>query len=295
MVSPDRLRKRTRCIGGEAVFGLTIERDVWGGGTRESDLSWVVLSASEHIVQHMVDGQSGGPNLGTVLVDTVQHFNEVHGENLEIKPIHLLNRCGPRGETVILLTRSDIDRDWCRYAFEFAHELVHLVCTTETKRIAWLQGFKGRNHWFEEALADASSLCALRHMAFAWQHRPPYSNWQPFAAEFETYRAKYIIKTDRRLPHGGTLPTWLPATLPTLEHETKLTANSKRVALYLADLFGQESSGWGAIYWLYRGPHGDMPPDGLPFADHLARWHCNVPDQHKPFVVRVAALLGIGL
>lgn len=107
--------------------------------------------------------------------------------------------------------------------------------------------------------------------------------------------ARYLVRTNRRLPDGFTLPTWLAENLPILERETRLTLNSELVAFHLAELLDQEPSGRGAIYWLYRDAHGDAPPDGLPSADHVARWHHTVPDQHKPFVVRVAALLGIGL
>ena len=65
------------------------------------------------------------------------------------EPIVLFKR-GPRGGSSLLNTS---DRYWCQYAFQFAHEIGHILCRYKDG--------DSTNKWFEETLCETASLYAL--------------------------------------------------------------------------------------------------------------------------------------
>jgi hypothetical protein len=64
---------------------------------------------------------------------------------------------------------------------------------------------------------------------------------------------------------------------------------SQDMAVGLLKLFEQQPVHWEAIRWLNSRPS----PEGEPFEKYLQRWHDAVPQNHKPFVEKLAHLFGL--
>ena len=77
-------------------------------------------------------------------------YNSIWVSRSEQGPIVLYQR-GKQGEYIVKLNTQD--RFWCQYAFQFSHEIGHILC-----------GYKdgdASNLWFEETLGEVASLYAL--------------------------------------------------------------------------------------------------------------------------------------
>ena len=103
-------------------------------------------------------------------------------------------RPGPNGEHVILLSARD--RHWAQYAYQFSHEMGHVLCGSRDGSVA--------QAWFEEAFCTALSIWVLERMSVSWRTNPPYSNW----ADYATALAEYARDIRRRAHEPPALPAW---------------------------------------------------------------------------------------
>ena len=60
--------------------------------------------------------------------------------------------------TVFLAARDDY---WCQFAYQFSHELCHVL--SDYERLG-----EGPNGWFHEAICELASVFTLRRMAERW-------------------------------------------------------------------------------------------------------------------------------
>src|SRR5947207_1422310 len=110
-------------------------------------------------------------------------------------PIVLFER-GPAGEIRVRLNVED--RRWSQFAFQFGHEMGHIVCGYAE--------YPNPNKWFEETLCEAASLFVLGRMAETWRTRPPYPHWKDYAGSLRKYRDDRL--SGAKLPDGKTLAAW---------------------------------------------------------------------------------------
>lgn len=77
------------------------------------------------------------------------------------------------------------DRDWSRLAYQFGHELGHVLCNS------WQADAAPRPpcQWLEEALVEAFSLRGLGRFADRWSVDPPFAGTEDFGNSIRTYRA----------------------------------------------------------------------------------------------------------
>ena len=75
------------------------------------------------------------------------------------------------------------DKLWAQFAYQFAHELCHVLSNLERLR-------GNPNNWFVEALCELSSVFTLRKMAERWRTQPPYPNWASDAASLAGYTVR---------------------------------------------------------------------------------------------------------
>jgi len=95
-------------------------------------------------------------------------------------------------------------RDWCKLAYQFGHELGHVLCNS------WgpLAKPTPPSQWFEEALAEAFSIRGLGLLAAAWRANPPFPGDAPFAEFIRQYRQD-LIDDYRKAPSPMTdVATW---------------------------------------------------------------------------------------
>src|SRR5690606_30807705 len=110
-------------------------------------------------------------------------------------PIVLYQRAEDGGYQVRLSAR---DTYWAQYAFQFAHEVGHILCGYDT--------VQSGNHFLEETICETASLFALRQMARTWRDAPPYPNWASYARHLHQYAQDRM--TSASLPEGTTLAEW---------------------------------------------------------------------------------------
>ncbi|HLJ22088.1 MAG TPA: hypothetical protein VKU84_17915 [Stellaceae bacterium] len=80
-------------------------------------------------------------------------------------------------------------RDWCNLAYQFGHELGHVLCNS------WEPDAKPRNpcQWIEEALVEAFSLRGLGLLADGWAHAPPFPNDAAYARDIRRYQDSLLV------------------------------------------------------------------------------------------------------
>jgi hypothetical protein len=237
---------------------LRVSKKGWGGAS-VADIRAVLHSVAKEMMAYFPERR-----LAPILV-----------ERSRKGPI-VLYRKGPSGEFLVRLDTQDTY--WAQYAFQFAHELTHILCR--------YRGDKNPNKWFEESVCETASLFALRKMAVSWKTNPPYSNWKSFAPHLASYASKRLEKF--KLPEGKTLAQWYG------EHAEDLSANATNrgwngiVAESLLELLEKKPEHWEAVSWLNAETHEEMS-----FGEYLASWRRHVPAKHKDFVRQVGALFGV--
>jgi len=79
-------------------------------------------------------------------------------------------------------------RDWSRLAYQFGHELGHVLCNS------WEANSKPQppSHWIEEAMVEAFSIRGLGLLAKKWESAPPFEGDAGFAAAIRQYRANVV-------------------------------------------------------------------------------------------------------
>lgn len=172
--------------------------------------------------------------------------------------------------TVLLSARGT---KWARHAYEFAHELCHIVCRYERLR-------GNPNRWIEESLCELASISFILQMSETWKSAAPYPNWISFASSLESYGFELVHRSTYQLLDGETLGSWLRS------HEHSLRMNpcqrdlNGQVALQLLPLFRSDPRAWRAIQHL--------PSSHEYFEDYLATWERACPPDVRGTVRQIA-------
>lgn len=89
-------------------------------------------------------------------------------------------------------------RDWCKLAYQFGHELGHVLCNS------WgpLARPAPPSQWLEEALAEGFSLRGLGLLARSWEQDPPFAGDAGFAKFIGQYRAVLVAQYRAAAPPG---------------------------------------------------------------------------------------------
>jgi len=193
-------------------------------------------------------------------------------------PITLFKR-GPGGEIRVKLNVEG--RQWAQFAFQFGHEMGHILCG--------YADYPNPNLWFEETLCETASLFVLGRMAEAWKTRAPYPNWKDYSAALRKYRDERVDK--EKLPEGTTLADWFRANEAALRKEPTQRALNLKMAAALLPLFEEAPEHWEAVAGL-NAIRGDA---ARPFAQHLRDWSRSSPEKHRAFILKIAGRFGVSL
>jgi hypothetical protein len=180
---------------------------------------------------------------------------------------------------VVLNTR---DTAWCQYAYQFAHELCHIISRHELLR-------NNQNNWFHEAICELASFFVLRRMADTWLTQAPVADGPAWAGHLRSYekerRAEYRdkLQTGEKL-EGKKLGGWLAKHENTLR-DNAIQLDDKRplnavVAGELLPLFEADPQGWNAVLAL--------PASAGYIAEYLPAWYRAVEPSEQQFVRRIA-------
>jgi hypothetical protein len=153
-------------------------------------------------------------------------------------------------------------RDWCKLAYQFGHELGHVLCNS------WGPEAKPQppSQWLEEALAEAFSLRGLGLLAASWEHNPPFSNDAPFASSIREYLGNQIKQYENELVPNDDLGAWFRSRRDALPQGVGVEEGPAIIAI-LADLIADKAcvEDMGALNrWPRR--------TGVPVEEYLSLW-----------------------
>lgn len=83
--------------------------------------------------------------------------------------------------------------DWCKLAYQFGHELGHVLCNS------WQVSARPGppSQWVEEALVEAFSLRGLNYLAESWAADPPFAGNASYAGAIREYRQNLVNNYSR--------------------------------------------------------------------------------------------------
>ena len=145
------------------------------------------------------------------------------------------------------------------------------------------------NEWFEETLAEVSSMFVLRQMAITWRNNPPYSNWKSYASALDEYAQELIDEPHRQLPPDQTFIEWFRENHNLLRGDPYLRRKNELIAKRLLPLFERSPESWEAVGYFNIG----NPDDSNSFQSCLNNWHRSVPRKHERFVEDIAKVFGM--
>jgi hypothetical protein len=175
-------------------------------------------------------------------------------------------------------------RDWCKLAYQFGHELGHVLCNSWR----WGDAPKPPSQWLEEAMVEAFSIRGLALLADSWERNPPFPHDNAFAGAIRDYRAKLLA--GYRKAADIDFAAWLRAGRPALASGAS-APEGPAVAPIVAELEREKGcvEDLGAVNrWPGR--------SALPVEDYLRAWQKSCGEREAPGVLpgRITTLLGLG-
>ena len=153
------------------------------------------------------------------------------------------------------------DRYWSLYAYQFSHELCHVMTNFDRHK-------RHKHRWFDENLCELASLFVLHRLAELWKEKPPDTvpDATRFAPNHQTY-AERIAARHPRLSRDQ-LPEWFAKALPKLEDKPYERELCGTIAVALRDAFRADPTLWQDCRHLN---HWDPNADAT-FAKYLGSW-----------------------
>ena len=243
---------------------LRIQAEGWGGASPD-DIKKVLESTGRELLKHIPPNKT--IRIHVIPSDKVPQVDFKRAAN---------------GEYLVRLSVKG--RFWAQFAFQFSHELGHIVAHYERIND---NKVGTDNKWFEETAAEVASLFVLARMAETWKTDPPYMNWKSFAPALKDYLDK--ILRDAEIPDKEKMPQWFLENRPALKADPHLRVRNRIVAIHIFRMLEQNPSQWEAFRYLNLG----RPDATNSFEIFLENWYFSVPMDNKDFVRDIANLLGI--
>jgi hypothetical protein len=188
-----------------------------------------------------------------------------------------LYKKGINGEFIILL--DVVDRYWSKYAYQFSHELSHVLTMNKSDS-------QTPNQWFEEAIGETASSFAMRKMAKKWRDNPPYSNWKDYTSSLSKYVESNIAEDHRKLPSNQTFIEWFEDNEDGLRANPYLRDKDELISNQLLGFFEDYPQGWDAVTYINQ----TKPTSTQTFGNYLGNWYHDAPQRHKQFIGKVCSL-----
>ena len=134
---------------------------------------------------------------------------------------------------------STKNRLWAQCAYQFSHELCHILSGFERLR-------DNPNNWFHETICELASLFTLRKMAERWVKNPPFLHGRSYSTSLRSY-SEDRINAFRSIDLRGTFGSWLALQESILRADSCRRDDNGIVAVRLLPLFEEQPTGWNAI------------------------------------------------
>ena len=182
------------------------------------------------------------------------------------------------------------ERDWSRLAYQFGHELGHVLCNSWDSTSKPLPP----SQWLEEAMVEAFSIRGLGRLASSWETAPPFAGDNAFGAAIRQYRQHvidgYAGSVDRN-PYTD-VAGWFHNTQPALEAPGIGLNPIEGPALLAIQAELEQDDGCVAdMGALNRWPQRSA----VPIEEYLTLWEASCKELHAPGLLpdRLRAILGI--
>lgn len=192
---------------------------------------------------------------------------------------------GRDGEYVVLLTARN--ETWFQYAYQFSHELCHIVSHFDHKERQGDEVISG-NQWFEESLCETAALYTLKRLAESWADAPPARQWMGYGPLFASYAEFLQAQPHRRPVTNQSIDQWYRENRAALEANPYQRESNERLATALLPLFERDAGRWRAIAYL----NADTASATKDFADFLGDWYLACPSEAREVVQQTMALFG---
>ena len=107
------------------------------------------------------------------------------------------------------------NRDWCRMAYQFGHELGHVLCNSWQIDALPMKP----TQWLEESLVEAFSLRGIALLADSWEQDTPLADDKDYAKYLRRYREALITPYRKGgRPASSALNAWFAANRTALEN-----------------------------------------------------------------------------
>ena len=194
-------------------MNISVLECAWGG-SHPSNIEALLTDAARHLIGAFREAPTGNIVVGATA-------------NTDDPPITLFRSSRKEPYRILLQARG---RHWSQFAYQFSHELCHVLSDYERLR-------GSRNRWFHEAICELASVFTLRRMAEAWPTHPPYPNWAGYAQSLATYAEDCLSNGERRVPAGTTLAAWLSSEEEDLRRDCLQRDKNAVVAYSLLPIF----------------------------------------------------------
>lgn len=246
-------------------LAIQVQGGGWGGAARE-DIQTVLDAAANELMARLP-----APLQAPIVV--------THTDG---PPVALYGR-GPQGEYRIHLHARG--ENWHLYAYEFAHELCHLLSNHDGHLQAGDTSHP--NQWFEEAVCETASLYVLKNLAASWSRSPPEPRWVEEAPLFRHFFDTLIAERHRRLPADTPLGEWLRENERFLRSDPYLRQKNEVLANLLLPLFEADPASWQALAYLNQHPEAARAS----LQTYLGDWYRSAPLAQRTLVSGVLSLL----
>lgn len=208
---------------GEVSISIEVPQADWGGAS-VADVGAVARSVAVSF-----EGALSERAVEAIRVEPTSNTNS--------SPFVAFDRADSGHVRVFLSARGTY---WAQYAYQFAHELCHVMANYRPPQ---------QHHWkwFEESLCEMGSLFAIKRMAEAWATSPPYPNWAGFACHLKQYVDERCSKPEHRVPVGESFCEWLRKRLEDLQKDACQRADNTVVARELLPIFEANHDAWRAV------------------------------------------------
>lgn len=262
MRSIDPAGRSNSRISGLTNIWTTMPIEVSGdwGTSSLSDVHSIVSSARASALQGLSLSGTLAPALLKVIGDPKRPCPQVWSRDE-----------ADRSATILL---SSKDRYWAQLAYQFGHELGHVICNSWTSDGAKIFS---PSHWLEEAIVEAFAVYCLRQMSTRWETQPPYPSFTSFATCLASY-AEDRLDVCRNTACGTKFSLdaigWFVHERPALEASLSLTEHCLPMVAWLAEEYQREPSLLDCLPALNRWPDRG----GLSLPLYLAEWTtaCNL-------------------
>ena len=236
-------------------MNITVVGCDWGGA-RPSNIEVLLTDVACHLTRVFME-----PPTGSIVVGATPHTDDC--------PITLFRSSLEEPFTILLPARG---RRWSQFAYQFSHELCHVLSDYERLR-------DSRNKWFHEAICELASVFTIRRMVEAWPTRPPYPNWAGYSQSLASYAESCLAKDEGRVPGDTALSAWLLSEEESQREDWRQRDKNAVVAYSLLPIFESEPTVWNAIRRL--------PDSSAMFREYMLEWHKCVEPAEKPLVKRI--------